>query len=465
MRGATRVRTAAPLARDLARVRKLETLARRVSSLLATEGKAVKRVTSLLASLRPPELAAVFRLLPPTQRVRLVRALEPTRAAEIIEGLPRGLRREVLEELHPKEAAEILRQLSSDDSADVLLELSPRRAETILNTLSPEEKEKAKRLVSYPDDTAGGRMATEFVSATEDMSVQEAIERLRKEAPVAELVYYLYVVDGEGGLKGVLSLRELILAPSEASLGEIMRRDVVAVRVDQDQEEVARVMAENDLLALPVVDREGRLVGIVTADDVMDVLTEEALEDLAKFAGAEVGPASPWAAALSRIPWLFICLFANLITGKVIQGFEEVLRKVLALSYFIPVIMDTGGNAGTQSVATIVRRVALGELSYVKAYKVVLRELGMAVIMGTLIGASLAGVVWLWLGNVEVAIVAGGGIWCAVVMGALQGTLIPLIFVRVGVDPALASGPFVTTLADIASISVYFSVAYFILVR
>ncbi|HIE09840.1 MAG TPA: magnesium transporter [Armatimonadetes bacterium] len=465
MRETIRVRTAAPLARDLARVRKLEALAVRVSSLLSMEGRTGRRVTALLASLRPPELAAVFRLLPPSQRVKLVRALDPGRAAEIIEGLPRGLRREVLEGLPLKEAAEILRRLSSDDSADVLLELDPKRAEAILNTLSPEERERARRLISYPDDTAGGRMATEFVTATEDMTVEEAIEHLRKEAPFAESVYYLYVVDKEGRLVGVLSLRELILAPGGAKLGEIMRRDVVAVRVDQDQEEVAKVVAENDLLAVPVVDQGGRLVGIVTADDVMDILTEEAFEDLAKFAGAEVGLAPLWSAVLRRVPWLLICMVGELLTGRVIKGFEGVLRRVMALSFFMPVIMATGGNAGTQSLATTVRRVALGELSYVRAFKVVLRELGAAVILGAFMGMLLGVAGWVWLGSTKVALVAGAAICGAVVVGALQGTVVPIVLTRMGLDPALASGPFVTTLSDITSIFIYFLLAHAIVGR
>lgn len=466
MKGAgvtTRVRTAAPLARDLARVRKLEALARRVSSLLASERRAERRVASLLASLRPPELAAVFRLLPPHQRAALARAVGPERAAEIVEALPRGLRREVLERLPPKEAAKIVGLLSSDDSADVLLELEPKKAEAILGAMSPEERERAKRLISYPDDTAGGRMATEFVSATEDTTVQEAMERLRKAAPFAESVYYLYVVDKQGRLVGVVSLRELILAPPEAKLGEIMKRDVVAVRVDQDQEEVARVVAENDLLAVPVVDHEERLVGIVTADDVMDILTEEAFEDLAKFAGAEVGPAPPWTAALRRLPWLLICMVGDLLTGRVIKGFEEVVRRVIALTFFMPVIMDTGGNAGTQSVATTVRRIALGELSYLGAFKVILKEFGAALLLGLLTGASLFTAAWLWLGSLKVAVVAGVGICAAVTAGALQGTVVPLILTRLGVDPALASGPFVTTLSDITSMFIYLLFAHIVM--
>ncbi len=461
-----RVRTAAPLARDLARVRRLEALAHRVSSLLAEERRSARRVAALLSSLRPPELAAVFRLLPLGQRRALLRALGPERAAEIVEALPRGLRREVLEALPPKEGAEIIRKLSSDDSADALLELHKEKAEAIMKHLSPQERERARHLLSYADDTAGGRMATEFVAASEEMKVGEAIEKLREAAPYAESVYYLYVVDDEGHLKGVLSLRELILAPPEAKLGDIMRRDVVAVRVDQDQEEVARVVAEHDLLAVPVVDHEGKLVGIVTADDVMDILLEEAAEDLAKFAGstAELGVGVPtWKAAMRRLPWLFLCLLGELINGRVIKGFEGTLQRLVALSFFMPVIMATGGNAGTQSLASMVRSVALGELSYVKLIKTLLREAGVALLLGAGMGGVLAVLAMAWLGRPDIALVAGAGICAAVFLGALVGTLLPLLLHWLGVDPALASGPFVTTIADLVSISIYFLLAYHLL--
>ena len=357
---------------------------------------------------------------------------------------------------------EILDHMPTDDVADLIGRLPEDKSASILEKMKKEGSEEVEDLLRYGDDTAGGIMVPDFIALREDTTAREAIESLQKEYMDVEMPFYLYVVDEYGKLVGVSSLRQLVVVPPDTPLKDFMTTDVIAVKTDVDQEEVAKIVARYDILAVPVVDEYGKFVGIVTVDDVIDIIREEATEDILKMAGAGeefVETQSVVRSTRIRLPWLFASCVGGIIAFIIIGRFEESLSKFIYLAAFIPVIMGMGGNIGTQSSTIVVRGLATGRLNIRDIWSVVFKELAIGLILGIIYGALIGFVAQVRYDTETLAISVGAALICSMSVAALIGSLVPMLFARINIDPAVATGPLVTTAIDIISVFFYFTIA------
>lgn len=441
-------------------------LAQEIRRRLEEDG-AADRVSALVAELHPADLAELLYELPEELRPRLFALLDPERAALTLQELDPEVQSGLLGQLEDVKASDILEEMSTDDIADMVGELTEPEAERVLELMDREEAEDVQELLEFRDDSAGGIMTPEFIVLHDTDTVEQAIEKLRRLSPDAETTYYLYVVDDHERLVGVISLRELIVAQPVTPVGQIMQRKVIAASVDDDQEEVAKLVAKYNLVAVPVVDPTGRLRGIVTVDDVIDVIQEEATEDIYKLAGTgeveEDVAAGVWEKAKRRLPWLVGLLFGELVASQVIQRYSATLEAVTALAFFIPVLIGMGGNVATQSLAVTVRGLATGELDGRVIWRSMARESLVGLLVGISCGVVMFAVAWFWRPGGIDPLVMGAivGIAMAVdmIFAAGLGSFFPFVLEWLGADPAIASGPFVTTLMDVLGMVIYFTVA------
>jgi magnesium transporter len=408
-----------------------------------------------LARLPPAERAIPFRLLPKDRALEVFEALDPIHQQELLEGLRDTAVRQIFEDLDP------------DDRARLVDEMPAKVAKQLLGGLSPRERALTATLLGYPEDSAGRIMSPEVVNLKANQTAGEALERLRRVGTSAETIYALPVTDDERRLVGVIGLRDLVLADPQTKIGDLMDDEVYSGRVDQDQEEIARLMQEANLLALPIVDTERRLVGIVTVDDAMQVLEEEQTEDVARAGGAEplehpYLSVSLMGLARSRVVWLLALIVAATLTVNVLQLFEPTLEQFVKLALFIPLVIGTGGNAGSQSATTVTRALAVGELRSGDVMLVVLREGRVGVLLGGML-AALAFVPTLLFVDTRFAVVVSLTLLCVCTLATLVGSLLPLLARRLGFDPAVMSAPFITTLVDASGLVVYFLIAIVIL--
>jgi magnesium transporter len=382
--------------------------------------------------------------------------------AEIFENVSTEEQEEIITEMDPRYAAEMLAQMYTDDAVDVLNELEKEQVVSYLTIMDDEAAKEIKELLHYEEKTAGSIMTTEFVAISNTQTAKGAMEILKSEAPDAETIYYIFVVDEDKRLVGVVSLRDLIIAEDGQLISEIMNERVVSVSVSEDQEEVARMMKDYDFLALPVVDFQKHLLGIITVDDIMDVMDEEASEDYSKFAAVsdlDSTDQSPFISAKKRLPWLIILLFLGMLTANLIGQFEDTLDKVAILAVFIPLIAGMAGNTGTQALAVAVRGIATGEIGNESKRKLIIREAGTGLITGATCGILVMLIVYLWQDSFFLGLLVGFSILATLIVATLAGALVPLIMHRFNIDPAVASGPFITTINDIISILIYFGMA------
>lgn len=429
--------------------------------------------------MHPADLADIAEALPEKMVRAFLSALPKERAGEVLEYLDEHLRTMVLEELTAVEAASIMSEMTPDERADALDELDEETADDILAEFEPEEKAETERLLEYDPYTAGGLMTTEFVSVDENLTAEEALVAVRamSRAGRREAMYTVYTVDGNGRLRGVLSLRELLASPDGTPLSELAWSEVVSVAPDMPQEEVSQITSNYDLVALPVVDSEKRLLGVVTVDDVIDVIQEEGTEDAQKFGGMEAleepyMQIGLWQNVRKRGGWLAVLAASEMLTASVMARYEDEIGRVLLLSQFIPLVMSSGGNSGSQATSLIIRAMALGEVTIGDWWRVVLREIPAGFILGLLLG-SLAFVrisVWHALGlynygphSMLIASTVGLALVGIVTIGSITGSMLPFLLKRLGFDPASASAPFVATLVDVSGISIYFGIAYLVL--
>ena len=360
------------------------------------------------------------------------------------------------------ELVEILEQMPTDDVADIIGRLPKEKSDTILEKMKKEGSEEVEDLLRYGDDTAGGIMVPDFIALKEDITAKEAIESLQKEHMDVEMPFYLYVVDDHGRLVGVSSLRQLVVVHPETPLKQFMTTDVFSVETGMDQEEVAKIVARYDILAVPVVDDTNRLVGIVTVDDIIDIIREEATKDILKMAGAGeefIETQSVFKSTRTRLPWLFASCVGGIIAFFIIGRFEGSLARLAYLAAFIPVIMNMGGNIGTQSSSIVVRGLATGQLNVRDIWAVVFKELSVGFILGTVYGFLIGMVAQFRYDTGVLALSVGLSVICSMSVAALLGSIVSMGFARINIDPAVASSPFVTTSVDIISVFFYFEIA------
>lgn len=410
-----------------------------------------------LGELDATELGLVFTRFGDEALAELIAELDPFDAARLLGKLSRAQAADVLEEMDP------------DDAADVVEELVPQEAEAILVEMDQEEAADVRELLSYPSESAAGIMTPEFVALSPDLTANEALALLRRVAEEAETIYYVYVTEPQTNrLLGVLSLRSLVLSRPGTRVSELMATDVARVRADADREIAARLLDQRHLIALPVVDEQDHLLGIITADDAADVLLEEAGEDIERLGGSQpldepYMHASVLHLVRKRIPWLMVLFLGGAYTASVLDHFALTLTEMIALSFFIPMLIGTGGNVGSQTVTTLVRALAMGEVDFSD----LLRVLGREMIVGCIIGVVMSGVTYVraWTLGVgwEIGPVVALAAFLIVVWAAAVAAILPLVLHRLRVDPAVVSAPLITTLVDGTGLFLYFTIAQLLL--
>ncbi|MGL4336199.1 MAG: magnesium transporter [Turicibacter sp.] len=347
---------------------------------------------------------------------------------------------------------EIVQEMSSDELANLVGSLDEEDANKIFEKMTVEDAHDVRQLLSYNPETAGGIMATEFIAIQESLTVKETFKYLQTEGPDAESAYYLFVVDEEERLKGVVSLRELVISPFPTKVNEIMNTNVYSITHDVDQEEVASVFQKYGFLAMPVTDHEEKMIGIVTVDDIMDVIRDEMTEDIHRLAGVAEGErvdGTVFEAVKSRMPWLFVNLATAILASAVVGIFDATIQQVVILATFMPIVAGMGGNAGTQTLTLIVRGIALGEVTFENARRILFKELGVGLITGVSIGLLIGLLSIVWSGKIVFGFVIGAAMVLNMVAATLSGFIVPVILKKLKVDPALASAVFVTTVTDV----------------
>lgn len=390
--------------------------------------------------------------------------LSPKELAEIFETseIDDSEYKEFLQEMDTTYAADMISYMFVDNAVDVLKELDKSQIASYLTLMDKEAAAQIKSLLHYEEYTAGSIMTTEYVSVPENSTVRSAMTILRNEAPSAETIYYVFVVSDDNKLTGVVSLRDLIIADEDALIGSIMNERVVSVIVSDDQEDVARTTQDYNLLAVPVVDFQQHMLGIITVDDVIDVLDEEASDDYSKLAAVanmDTFDKNSFSAAKKRIPWLIVLLVLGMLTANLIDMFTETISQVALLAAFIPLIAGTAGNSGTQALAVAVRGIATRDIEEESKFKLLLREAGTGIITGLICAIFVILLIFVWKHEFVIALLVGAAILVSIFVATISGSFIPLFMHKVKIDPAVASGPFITTLNDVISIIIYLGLA------
>ncbi|WOD40193.1 magnesium transporter [Nodosilinea sp. E11] len=419
---------------------------------------------ALLKPMQSADVADAIDELPETLQAVAFRLLPKDEAIEVYEYLPGRVQQSLLEDFKNPELLEIIDRMSPDDRARLFDELPAKVVKRLTQQLSPAEREATARLLGYPPDSAGRIMTSEFVALRETFTVEQALDRIRHLAETSETIYTLYVLDDSRHLIGALSLRDLVVAQPDRTLQDLMRREMVYVHTDTDQEEAARLIQRYDFLALPVVDSEQRLVGIVTIDDLMDVLEAEGTEDIYTAGGVQSGGDSYFqtnliTVARKRVVWLFILLITNTGTSAVIKGQEELLEQVVILAAFIPLLIDAGGNVGAQSSTVVIRGLNTDEVRSSQMVNIVWRETLAGAMLGVLLGIAVT--VWAYFlqGDWGVALSVGISLIAISVLASFAGSALPFLFKALKFDPALMSAPFITTAVDVLGVLIYLNVA------
>ena len=445
--------------------------ARPVAALLAPDILALLEespadVAAETEEMHPADLADVAEALPREMVVALLNTLPKDRAADVLEYMDEELRSEVLEEMTVKQAASLVSHMTPDDRADVLEELEEEHADEILAEIPTAARQETERLLAYDPESAGGIMTTEFVAVAESLSVEDALAAVRviARAGRSEAMHSIYATDTEGRVAGVFSLRELLAAPPGAKVSDIAWEEVVTVPPIADRSEVARITREYDLVAVPVVDEHSRMLGVVTVDDVLDAMVEEQTEDVQKLGAVQplddtYFQTGFWNLARKRGGWLVLLFVEEMFTGVALRHYERVLASVTALMFFVPLIISSGGNSGSQSATLITRALAVGDVRLRDTLRVLSREIGQGLVLGAFLGAIGFGRAMMWGNGYAIAGVVALTLTGVVVVGTIVGALLPLVFTRVGFDPAIASSPFVASLVDVAGIILYFTIA------
>jgi magnesium transporter len=422
----------------------------------------------LLTDLHPADVADLLEALDPAPAALLFGLLDNGRQRSVFEFLAEEDQLELLEQVGLERMAPVIEGMSSDDRADLIKVLPEQTVQRLLPLVAQAERNDIRRLVQYAEGTAGAIMSSEYAALPAELTVEQALAQLRQVAPHRETIYYVYLVDEARRLQGVLSLQELIMARPDRRLAELMRLNPIFVQVDDDQQEVARKLSYYDFIALPVLDAQQRMVGIVTYDDAMDVAEAEATEEFHKAGGSlalgEVGPgrASLWLLYRKRVFWLVLLVFGNLFSGAGLAHFEETLAANVALVFFLPLLIDSGGNAGAQASTLTVRALATGDLQLGDWGRMLGRELGVAILLGLTMAVAISGI-GLLRGGLAIALSVSLSMICIVVIGSMIGMSLPFLLSRLRLDPASASAPLVTSMCDVAGVLIYLSISVHVL--
>jgi len=432
------------------------------------KSKDMENLKILLGTAEELEILDAFYDLTSEEQVIVFRLLSKDPALRIFEELDTDEQQNLLRSFTDERAIEFVNEMAPDDRVKLLDELPAGVAKKLINSLSAEEREVTNVLMGYEPETAGRIMTTEYIALQRDMTTAQALEKVRSQAKDMETVYALYITDSAKKLLGVLSLKDLVCADATTKIEDIMSKKSISVTTDTDQEKAARTLQELDLLAVPVVDREERMVGIITIDDAVDVLEEEATEDiydaagLADITGNEAGRSeilvrgSLWKIWRVRLPFLLITLVAAMFAGAIIEGFEEALESIAVVAIFIPLIMDMGGNVGTQSSTVFARGVVLGHINVKSFLKPFIKEIGIGLSMGMLIGIVAGLITSIWQGIPMLGVAVGLSLVATMTLAALLGFLVPFVLIKFNVDQAAGSAPIITSIKDIVGLVIYF---------
>lgn len=425
------------------------------------EGKK-KELQKIIDELHPYDMALIYNNLPDKHKSRFLLNLSIPILTDVIQELEHDTQLELIKKLGKEKSSKVLDDMDNDDLASLLDDMSPEKMKQFLSGMKEEEFSIVETMMTYPPETAGRLMTNRFVWIRNYYSVREAVDKLKTFADYAETINYLYVIDEHHKLVGVVSYRDLLLADINERIDSVMYARVISVSVYTDQEEIARLIERYDFLAIPVVDEDDILVGIVTFDDILDVVIQEANEDIEKLSAA--GKAIDFdtkavVAAFRRLPWLILLLFIGLVSGSIISSFEETLQKVVALTFFMPMIAGMTGNTGTQSLAVVVRGLSSKDIDMKTSIKLIGREFGVGAIIGMICGILIFFIAFFWQGSATLGVVVSLSLLITLVIGTLAGTVIPLMLYKLNIDPAVASGPLITTINDIFSLVIYFTIA------
>lgn len=408
-------------------------------------------IIDLFSNLHAADIAELIDNLDEEDRLRLFSLLEVDKASEVILELSDTSREQLIEDLSNEELTDIIEEMDSDDAADLIAELSDDQAKAVLDAIEPDDSEEVKELLKYPEDSAGGIMQSELVSVRRSATINDAFQAVAVAKDEIENIYDIFVVEDDNRLIGAVPLQRLITTKRFTPVVDLIDHDIVSVTVDMDQEEVARLFKKYDLVSVPVIDAEKRLLGRITIDDVMDTVDEETSEDIYRIAGLGEDDTvfnTPAESVKKRLPWLFLNLIMALASVLVIGFFEDTIRFMVVLAFFMPVVAGLGGNAGSQSLTLIVRGMALGEVTFENAKRVLFRQLAVGIANGVAIGAVIGFIAWLWKGIPVLGLILGLAMIISVFVGTFVGALIPLALKRLRLDPALGSHIFLTAFTD-----------------
>lgn len=428
------------------------------------ERKDYKKLVNELRHMNEVDIALFMEALPDDETAVVFRMLPKEMSAEVFAHLERDTQYRVAEAFTDEETTSMLDQLFVDDAVDFLEEMPANMVNRILQLANPERRSVLNRFLQYPEDSAGSIMTAEYTRLKQDMTVAEAIAHLRKFGEDRETIYTCYVTNDERVLEGVMSVKSLLLSQDDERIGDIMETDVISTRTDTDREEVANLLAKYNFLSIPVTDHEHRLVGIVTVDDALDVLTQEATEDFEKMAAMSPSErpylkTSFWQHGIHRITWLIILMVSGLINGVILENNEAAFVTYPLLVTFIPMLTDTGGNVGSQSSTLIIRGMTLGEIGFKDFFRVIFKESATSLLMGVILSGFNFLRVYLVYHDVMAALILALAMMATIVMAAVLGGVLPMIAKRMKIDPAIMAAPLITTLVDAASLAIYFAIA------
>ncbi len=439
---------------------RLKLLLQTVRRLIRREAKGNLR--NMLRKLHPADIAHLIKYLNLKESKWTFDLIEDSEmAATVLSELEPEIISVLLEDLDNVKISQILQEMPADDAAEMVSDMPEEKAENILRLMQHKESKEVEDLLSYPEDTAGRIMTPHFFALFEDTTAEEAIKKLR-DAVDAEMVFYIYVIDRRHHLVGIVSLRKLIITSTGSPIKNIMTTDVISVQTHTDQEEVAMMVAKYNLLAIPVVDEQNKMMGIITVDDVIDIIREEATEDIYKMAGTseeELLEKSTWKITSIRTPWLFFSLIGEGLSSVILRYYNNTLQGVISIVFFIPLVMALGGNVGNQSQTIVVRGLATGRIEQLDIWNILFRQSKVGLLMGFLAGIIAGLCVTLFYKHPALGLVVGISVFISVNISAIVGTITPFLFNKMHVDPAVAAGPFITNFNDVVGISIYLGIA------